>query len=628
MSMSYQNKKMAAKVGEGKGTRSAVPPAEPLSLPDSEYKYWREAIVSDDHDLVSRTLDSANWEEKERLLNGYFLEHDGWSQEERLMNEASHFLNRIACLVKGKKYLEVSFERPWCLAGACGSLKVLSVMYQHGVQVDQTDRKGSNILHILIYLAFLDHLQERAHGQVYAHLVSLLSLDHLKLLLKSEGKHGLYPLEMSAWLGTFTLYQQFTQTEGVYCHSECVDGVRTVEKYDVTDYETFSGRHFSSPLNFLMLMDDKDMGMDDTNEVFQSDLFKNWLCLKKLSGAPYLAFWIMIRITFLVAYSIYDSAGGWDKPFMDRTININVTVASCQDYERNISKTGHLFLTFYILIHSVLIFLGDIVDFFVYTCWGNKFLNKGLTTPNGVKNISLNYSFYRGSQLLLATGCIIGTLTSLFGSLMSYDISWQFTNYLYVLTSMNLVWSMLFFLQLSPFFGYFIIAVQSMMMDLMKFALIFVAFAYPYSETFARLVNQGKTDNCPQEFSDPMTSFYSTFTVMVNMVDFHSYDVADKTVLYLLHVIYVFTVPILLLNFLVALFSNSVSHVQENKDVFGAIQWLSVLLQLEYRLGCITRKWKERCNEKYFLKEGDRLYVPVITIKSRKKVFNDKLESI
>ena len=619
---------MAAKVGEGKGTKLVVLPAEPLSLPDSEYKYWREAIASDDHDLVRRTLDSANWKEKERLLNGYFLEHDGLSQEERLMNEASHFLNRIACLVKGKKYLEVSFERPWCLAGACGSLKVLSVMYQHGVQVDQTDHKGSNILHILIYLAFLDHLQERAHGQVYAHLVSLLSLDHLKLLLKSEGKHGLYPLEMSAWLGTFTLYQQFIQTEGVYCHSECVDGVRTVEKYDVTDYETLGARRYNSPLNFLMFMDDKDMGMDDTNEVFQSDLFKNWLRLKKLSGAPYLACWIMIRISFLVAYIIYDNAGGWNRPFMERAADMNATFASCQDYEKNISRTSYLFLTFYILIHSLAILLGDIVDFMVGLCRDNALLSKGFKTPNGYKTISLNYGFYRGSQTLLATVCIIGTVTSLLGSLMSQELSWQFTNYLYMITSMSLVWSMLFFLQLSPFFGYFVIAVQSMMMDLIKFALIFVAFAYPYSETFARLVNQGKTDNCPEEFSDPLTSFYSTFTIMVNMVDFHSYDVEDKTVLYLLHAIYVFMVPILLLNFLVALFSNSVSHVQENKEVFRAIQWLSVLWLLEYRLGSITRKWKERCNDKYFLKEGDRLYVPVITIKSKKKGDNNKLESI
>ena len=619
---------MATNVYERKGTRSAVPPAEPLSLPDSEYKYWREAIASDDHDLVSHTLDSANREEKERLLNGCFLEHDGCLQEERLMNEASHFLNRIASLVKGKKYLEVSFERPWCLAGACGSLKVLSVMYQHRVQVDQTDHKGSNILHILIYLAFLDHLQERAHGQVYAHLVSLLSLDHLKLLLKSEGKHGLYPLEMSAWLGTFTLYQQFIQTEGVYCHSECVDGVRTVEKYDVTDYKTLGARRFNSPLNFLMFMDDKDMGMDDTNEVFQSDLFKNWLHLKKLSGAPYLAFWIMIRISFLVAYSIYDSAGGWNRPFIERAATLNLTVASCHDYGIKISKTSHLCLTFYILIHSLAILLGDIVDFIVALCRDNALLSKGFTTPNGLKDISLNYAFYRGTQMLLATVCIIGTVTSLLGSLLSHDISWQFTNYLSMLTSTNLVWSMLFFLQLSPFFGYFIIAVQSMMMDLLKFSLIFVAFAYPYSETFARLVNQGKTDNCPQEFSNPMTSVYSTFTIMINMVNFHSYDVADKTALYLLHAIYVFMVSILLLNFLVALFSNSVSHVQENKEVFGAIQWLSVLWLMEYRLCSIMRKWKELSNERYFLKEGDHLYVPVITIKSKKKGDNNKLEII
>ena len=64
-------------------------------------------------------------------------------------------------------------------------------------------------------------------------------------------------------------------------------------------------------------------------------------------------------------------------------------------------------------------------------------------------------------------------------------------------------------------------------------------------------------------------NFYNTFTVLLNMVDFTQYKSVvppgDYFVLLYFHGIYVFIMPISLINFLIALLSTAVAEVMENK---------------------------------------------------------------
>jgi len=73
---------------------------------------------------------------------------------------------------------------------------------------------------------------------------------------------------------------------------------------------------------------------------------------------------------------------------------------------------------------------------------------------------------------------------------------------------------------------------------------------------------------------------------MLNMNDFRSYDVFNREVLYLIHFTYVVFVIILLINLLIAVFSNSMARVNENKEVTtlcsGQSGLLSKILQYLY----------------------------------------------
>ena len=61
---------------------------------------------------------------------------------------------------------------------------------------------------------------------------------------------------------------------------------------------------------------------------------------------------------------------------------------------------------------------------------------------------------------------------------------------------------------------------------------------------------------------------------MLNMIELTKYDIADMTDVAILHTTYVIMVPILLVNFLIALMSNSVSEVAENRyEISKKCRW-------------------------------------------------------
>ena len=94
------------------------------------------------------------------------------------------------------------------------------------------------------------------------------------------------------------------------------------------------------------------------------------------------------------------------------------------------------------------------------------------------------------------------------------------------------------------------------------------------------------------------------------MLDFRTVPVEEKITLYITHVIYVFITFILLINFLIALFSNLASWVNDHKFHILAIQRLSMLTILEHRLskkGLLDRYFR-RYQSRYFVEKEGKLY--------------------
>ena len=68
---------------------------------------------------------------------------------------------------------------------------------------------------------------------------------------------------------------------------------------------------------------------------------------------------------------------------------------------------------------------------------------------------------------------------------------------------------------------------------------------------------------------------------LINMQNYTEFDVKSPTILYATHVCYVLIVAILLFNLMIALFTDIISKVQENRAVEVMICQLTAHLQLE-----------------------------------------------
>ena len=570
-----------------------------------EYTFWLEALENDDYSTVETTLSESEPEERERLLNGTF------NVEKTISSQTVG--------ARGSNCLRLS--RPWNICAARGAHTSMALMLSYGVDVHQKDDNDNNVLHTLVLIAYLEPSLEARMEDTYRYIEQLLDKTTLKELLFSSENHYKYrPLELAAHLGALRLFRAIFETEGVYVFTEQFNSLYSINWYDVSDYEGIASgsRRWASPLLFLMLIDEDKVADRITSELFASAPIINWTKLKMKSNNIFIILWFITRIIYSVAYIITDAsyvpAGLRFSP--NNTANDTVppaTVSTCVVRTSFVTDRHHvyLFLLVYLAVHSLTIVIFDIYET-IFSLVRN--LHKIIITPKGYKQPAVNYIFYRLLQFLLALFILLGEVSNVTTVVLGRGLPTTVYNLMYICVSMGLVWSNLFFVQLLPWIGHFVQAVQGMVMKLFKFSLVFFFFTMPFVGAFKHLVNTGSTKDCPAEFRTLGESFYSVFMVMLNMVDFRRFAIAEPTALYILHIIYVFVTSILLINFLVALFSGSFGHVYDNQHVLSTLQRISVVWLIEDRISTCCSSWYSRFYGRYFPVKDGRIMVPCITL--------------
>ena len=102
---------------------------------------------------------------------------------------------------------------------------------------------------------------------------------------------------------------------------------------------------------------------------------------------------------------------------------------------------------------------------------------------------------------------------------------------------------------------------------------------------------------------------FSTFMIMLNMINLRDIEGPEPVSLYSFHIFYVFMMSILLLNFLIAVFSDSVNNVNQNHDVICDIQMLSVIFAVEERVQWLLRRWYIYHSKKCFMWQDGKIYL-------------------
>ena len=585
------------------------------NMPESEYSDWFNAIINNDAEHVEKSLKNAADAEKLKLLNGRFMFNDKDSSDSKDMHVGMSF----------------RLSRPLHVAIAYTSYDVIATFLKYNVDYGVTDYHGNNVLHTLAHLSQIKPDAEQDMRDLYQKILQVIPTSDMKDMLFQENEERLRPVELACHLGVLGLFQDIFQTKGVYVIKEKRLGIFTEQYIDITDYETMDpgNRREKSPLVFLSLLDKSCLSFKDKplspSKLFCVEYMVSWIQGKLKSNYVLIIIWFIWRLFHSLCLMIVDAyllvgeeelvvrkiCNDRNETNVSTTVNCEVPASetcmmrtvppSMRDFSFNI------ILVVYLTIHSSVALAFEFREI-----WNGLFSRAWiLHLPDRKKDLILHYWFYRVTQTILHIFVILNVFIRITRHLGLIDIPFLMDNFLYLGLAICMGWSVLFFLQLVPKVSHFAIVLQRMVGDLGICTFVIVTFAFPYVVVLERIVNRGHIE-CVEGFSSFWESWYSIFLALNNMLDFTQLvnvapEAADAFAIYVIHVVFVFFVGILMINFLIALFSSSVTEVYEHKHVIINIQKLNIVVGLEARLSKLMAYWYKKMHNRFFHIENGRI---------------------
>jgi hypothetical protein len=186
-------------------------------------------------------------------------------------------------------------------------------------------------------------------------------------------------------------------------------------------------------------------------------------------------------------------------------------------------------------------------------------------------------------------------------------------NFIIVNSSHILVpFTFFYFVQLLPGIGYFITTMYRMSDDVFNFLVVFFIWCVPFAHGFVKCLSHYNICNVI-DGSHFTGMLYDTFSVVFNMIDFQqAFDSMNQhgiTYLQVYHFVFVIFTTLLLLNLIIAVFSNTVNVMSQYKEQIITLQRLNVTLTVETRMSSMLRLCYRRLQRKWLRHENGRIYV-------------------
>ena len=464
------------------------------------------------------------------------------------------------------------------------------MLIHYGVNTQTKDDTNHNVLHSLVTMATYYPVLETKICTIFQWLLSEVGKEHILELLEGENEDGLRPLEYAAQQGTLQLVMSIFETKGIYVAREDIRGVSIYRWHDITEYESGS-RKDKSPLRYIAHLQKEKLKDRCIAGIVLGPLFMAWINAKiKQNWLPAIL-WLLIRLSFMVTYFMFDV----DVSYMEMMYPGNISLYTCPDLVVILSKEVRYTVTVILVAVAVALLVFDIFDCIRFKCQG---YDKTVKHLFGYKNLIVNTTYYRLCQFFMYTSVLIcvpflmtrsGTNVSS-GIILLIDIT-------KVITPIMCVWSVLYFVQLLPVVGSSIISIQGMIRDMGQFIMLYLVMILPFIHVFETFVHQNSKQGCVDEFSSVFQTTYTVFQIMLNMVNLTSYNIDNIGILYALHIVFIFLVAIMLINFLVAVMATSASNIAEHQKLILTLNRLALVTTVEARISWFTGwyyRWLQR----------------------------------
>ena len=432
----------------------------------------------------------------------------------------------------------------------------------------------------------------------FQHLVTLLSEDQIRSILLAENAYSLRPVEFAAQHGSCHMVMAIMDIPGVYLYREERHGLTTYQWYDVTDYEASAERFAKSPLLMLTFVDAKAVDSNGFKHLHSESLVWNWFDAKFKTNIPFILMLFTFRVLYIICYFVRDM----DTSFYGNYVHGNTTKRCRPGFALVLSDAADGFLAGVLLLCSIFTVVIDVAEIILHNKRKYWHINN---TVEGKKKWLLQVLFYKYCNLLFSVFVFFNTLL---GLLNCYRCS-VFFAVARVMCPVMAVWNILYFIQLLPSIGGFVIAIQTILEDLRNFSIVYIIFMIPFMHSFQTFINTNTNVGCMESFDDMFRIVYSLFITMLNMIDYTKYNVRNAEVLLVAHMAFTFVVSIMMINFFIALLSNSVNRVGVCKLTVRCIQRCSVAMLQERRCFWIFKPLYLKLKQRYFQFEDGRYFI-------------------
>ena len=349
-------------------------------------------------------------------------------------------------------------------------------------------------------------------------------------------------------------------------------------------------RHSRSPINLLSFSERKVLKSDVSTGILRKGMLKQWASKKFLCNTPFIWIWFCLRLVSIVAFyflisvdmniflkqnfthsvgtgttnatnsedifltnnnvtsSLYDCLESNEtlnncyyalrnlKKVIDIENNRNaLNDAPCQTFmgwyitteemrESQMSVRALYMLIWYLLIYSACSVIFDIISVFTLFCSNSM---KWKQFQEKKKDIVASNTFYRVCQFtfVMFSSFFLIQYTNL-GSKQDYSDQ-RLLKVGLIFSCFLSVWSVLYFVQLMPSVGQFVNSIRRMLGIMFNFIIVYGIMLYPYPHAFMVMLKNNLGCQVPG-FETLQNGIYSTFKIMLNMLDISNYQSGTK----------------------------------------------------------------------------------------------------
>ncbi len=584
------------------------PNVSTILLFDENYSYY-EALETNNTEKVALILFQATGGKRKALQDGQFLFTDGSTAPQTHLSRLS---------------------RPLFVATMMGSVEVVELLIKEGAGVHQQNCYSENIVHSLVAANSLDFITDDEAVEIFHTLVNVVSTTEMRELLFHENADGFMPVEKAANLGCINLYETIHLTHDVYVTKIIVTG-SFKEWIDITEHETYEpgNRRLWSPLNALEFLEKHGTYTKTHGDILKCKTVNLWMEKKYRSIRVPLVVSIVFAMFAICSYVVLITNDmDLDHELKDNSSKISNTTICSTSSQMNTHRYLYFKLPFvpslalvvFMFIYYILMALLELKYIFGQSKEDKRRERLFLRSLSGKKDLIVTHRFYQYFDIFTNTAIPL-SLTLI---LLNHPELKSFTNFLVAFACLTSVWCFLFFFQMSPLLGHFTTVMQRIVWVLFQFFILYVTTFLPYVHGFYRLIQESYGCFSSTFSSTVVEYYYHTFLVSLNMIDFTQFKEETTTynfyALLFFHVCYVFTMVILLLNFLIALLSISVAEIMENKDVIMLVQKIIIISSfelLQVKLSRCSALWRYLQRNNFHLEDG-RYYLKRVSMNRKK----------